>query len=64
MKFKITISWEYEVESDTAQKYYATTDPDAMAKIDEAGFRDDPEDFMGDLYSKPYIVTIVPVKEA
>ena len=61
MKFKVTVSWEYEAEADTAQEYYGTTNPAEMARIDEAGFRDEPEDFMGDLTSKAYAVTIEPI---
>ena len=51
MKLRITCTIEYEVSDETAIRYYQTTDPDQVLKIDLEVAEDDPHSLMDNLVS-------------
>jgi hypothetical protein len=43
MRFRYTITGEYEIDDDRLEDSYGTTDPDACAAIDANNLREDPD---------------------
>lgn len=62
MKFRVTVTYEYNVNMATAAEYYGTTDPEQMAEVDRQSIQEDPEIIGADL-TNGYTVTVTPVKE-
>ena len=60
MKFRVTVTYEYEVDEKDAQIDYDTQNPVEMAAIDEANFRTLPADstLVGDLRKLPFEVSV------
>lgn len=62
MKFRVTVTYEYDVTQEEAEKYYETTDPIEMAEIDEENMNRSTRVILDDIGAAPwYGVTVVPV---
>ena len=64
MKFRVTVTYEYEVDEKDAQTDYDTQKPGEMAASDEANFRTLPADstLVGDLRTLPFEVSVETVR--
>lgn len=60
-KFKVTVSWEYTISDTEAAETYGTTDPEAMAEIDQKNLLEDPGSVVAEIHEYPYTVTVEPV---
>lgn len=60
MKLRATLTLDYEIDDETAQTNYYTTDPSECAKIDQENFNDDPGIFLhfadGDITAKVEVI--------
>jgi len=60
MRMIVNISYIYEVDANSAEKTYGTTDPEAMAAVDQQAFRDDPSILAEDMSAHEIQVTVRP----
>lgn len=61
MKFRVSITYEYDVDPVTSADDYGTTVPAEMAEIDRRAIQDDPGVVSADL-TNGYTVAVTPVE--
>lgn len=61
MKFRVQVTYEYEVDMDDAQEAYGTTDVPEMVAIDRKAIEEDPGIVAADL-TNGYTVTVAAVE--
>lgn len=62
MKFRVTVTYEYEVSDGDALEHYDTTAPDEMAAIDQGNYYNSPMTLVQDVIDHNADIRVEPVQ--